>query len=271
MAGRHCPFVVRLVALGSTAEPEGMRRHSRVRKHTVILALLLAITACSVGTPQAHNSPAPTHSASPSPTADAARCARLAKRGFTPCPPLASQLKLPPTTIKNATNGAVDDATVQNWGRAFQLGQAYYYWVMDQNARDALTSGVLADQAASYNLFSPDLRDLDQAKQKGGVLLSRQFAMPITQAVAIPQSLGEVIQTHGLTAKPYGLAVRFQGPASHVIRLPDGHDESVASVGADRVVDAVAWGELRADQDLGEIWYEYGYYGCEEIRNVCQL
>jgi hypothetical protein len=248
-----------------------MRGNLRVRKNAVLIALLLAATACSVGTPQTHNSPTPTHSASPSPTADAARCARLAKRGFTPCPPLASQLKLPATTIKNATNGAVDDATVQKWGRAFQLGQAYYYWVMDQNARDALTSGVLTDPSATDNLFGADLRDLDAAKQKDGALVSRQFAMPVTEVVIVPSSLQDEMRTHGLTPKPYGLAVRFQGPATHAVRFQDGHEEVLGTSGADVIVDGLVWGELRSDPDLGDNWYEFGVYSCKDIKSVCQL
>jgi hypothetical protein len=180
-------------------------------------------------------------------------------------------LKLPATTIKNATNGAVDDATVQRWAHAFQLGQAYYYWVIAQNARDVLTSGFFGDQAATDNLFGTDLRDLDQAKQKGGVLVAKEYSIPITQAVVIPPQLQEVIRAHGFTPKPYGLATRFQGPASHTIRFPDGHEETQFSVGNEKIVDTVDWAELRSDPDLGEIWYEYGYYGCEEIRSVCQL
>src|SRR5256885_2565410 len=116
MPGLHCPFDVRRAELGSTAEPEGMRI-STARKHLILAVLLLVSTACQAGTPQAHSTPKP--SVSPSPTVDAQRCARLAKRGFTPCPPLGSQLQLPPTTVKNATNGAVDDATVQRWAHAF--------------------------------------------------------------------------------------------------------------------------------------------------------
>jgi hypothetical protein len=245
-------------------------RISNVRKHLVLAVLLLASTACQAGSPQAHSTPKP--SVSPSPTADAQRCARLAKRGFTPCPPLASQLKLPPTTIKNATDGAVDDATVQKWGRAFQLGQAYYYWIVDQNARDALTSGVLADPAASGNLFGDDLKNLDEAKKRGGVLVTHNFSIPVTQAVVLDSQLQDRIRIQGLTPKPYGLATRFQGPASDAILFPDGHEETIPpAVGPDFVSDTMAWGELRADPDLGDIWYEFGYYGCAEIKSVCQL
>src|ERR1700704_5602779 len=118
---------------------------SGTRIGLVLAALLLAVTACQAGTPQARTSPKPSASASTSASADAQRCARLAKLGFVVCPPSADKIQVPPTTIKNATDGAVDDATAQKWGHAFQLGQAYYYWVLDQNAREALTSGVLAD------------------------------------------------------------------------------------------------------------------------------
>ncbi len=271
MGGRVCQSNVRAVAIGWAAEPEGMSS-SGTRIGLVLAALLLAVTACQAGTPQARTSPKPTASASPSATADAQRCARLAKRGFTPCPPLASQLKLPATTIKNATDGAVDDATAQKWGRAFQLAQAYYYWVIEQNARDALTSGVLTDQGASYNLFGTDLENLDKAKKDGGVLVVHPSSMPITQLVLIPQDLQDAIRRQGLTPRPHGLAVRFQGPAGDLIRYPDGREVPISAVDANHIVDAVVWGEFRTDPDLGDIWYEYGYYGCDgSVRSVCRL
>jgi hypothetical protein len=181
-------------------------------------------------------------------------------------------LKLPPTTIKNATNGAVDDATVQKWGRAFQLAQAYYFWVMDQNARDALTSGVLADEAATGNLFGTDLRDLDEAKKEEGVFVVNSPAQPLTQVVSIPTELHAAMRRQGLTPAPFGMAVRFMGPFNRLIRFPDGREKSLYSASPETVATVVIWGEHRQDPDLGGIWYEYGYYGCEGIvKSVCQL
>src|SRR5215472_13861414 len=141
-----------------------------------LVVVLLGLSACTSGPrpPHAHASVAP--SAAPDP----ARCERLAKRGFVPCPPAPDRMAVPPTTIRNATNGAVSDATAQQWGRAFQLAQAYYYWAMQNNARAALTSGVLADPSpqAVGNLFGTDLMDLDDAKRAGGVLVYEPLRMP---------------------------------------------------------------------------------------------
>src|SRR5215510_16137676 len=89
-----------------------------------LLVVVVGLSACESGLPTAHGSPSPRVSASSAATADPERCARLAKRGFTPCPPTADRLQLPPTTIRNATNGAIPDATAQAWGRAFQLTEA---------------------------------------------------------------------------------------------------------------------------------------------------
>jgi hypothetical protein len=247
-------------------------RSSGFRSRFVLAALLLAVTACQSGTPQAHSSPSPRASASPSATADAARCARLAERHFTPCPPLASELKLPPTTIKNATDGAIDDATAQKWGRAFQLGQAYYYWAMEQNARDALTAGVLADSSATGNLFGPDLEELDQAKREGGTLVSQFLATPITQVVVVPPSSQSDMQRQGLAWKPYGLAVRFKGPASRVIRHQDGTQVTLSTYDSNQVFSLLTWGELKQDPELGPIWYQYGYYDCNgPMSSVCRM
>jgi hypothetical protein len=181
-------------------------------------------------------------------------------------------LKLPPTTIKNATNGAVDDATAQKWGRAFQLGQAYYYWAMEQNARDALTSGVLADSTATSNLFGSDLQDLDEAKQKNGVLVPRFLRVPLTQIVVIPTTLQDPMRNQGLTPKPYGIVNEFVGPASRSVRFPDGREQVLASVDASFVAYSLTWGEAKSDPDLGDIWYDYGTYGCEgSVRSACRI
>jgi hypothetical protein len=239
---------------------------------TPLIALVLWLSACQVGQPQAHTSPTPRQSATA--PADPQRCQRLAKRGFTPCPPTADKLQLPPTTIKNATNGAVSDAMAREWARAFQVAQAYYYWAMQNNARDALTSGVLADPSpnAVANLFGTDLQDLDAARQASGVLVFQPLAMPITQLVVMPGSLQDAMRRQGLTPKPFGMAVKFVGPATRSIRLPDGQMKLVRSSDAGYSTTGVVWGELKNDSDLGAIWFQYGAYGCEaEVRNVCQL
>lgn len=239
----------------------------------LIVTVVLAVTACQSGPPAAHTSPSPRPTASAAPV-DPQRCDRLAKRGFTPCPPTPDRLPLPPTTIRNATNGAVSDATAQKWGRAFQLAQAYYYWAMQANARAALTSGVLADASpqAVNNLFGTDLMDLDNAKNAGGVLVYEPLKMPTTQVVSIPTGLQQKARAQGLQAGPYGLAVRFTGPASRKVRLPNGSVLPVRDSSADYVSTGLVWGQLRADPDLGDVWYELGAYGCDgEVRSVCQL
>ncbi len=238
-----------------------------------LVALILGLSACQgAAPPHAHGGPTPT--AAGQATADPQRCARLAKRGFTPCPPTADRLHLPPTTIRNATNGAIPDATAQTWGRAFQLAQAYYYWAMQNNARGALTSGVLADPSpgAMGNLFGQDLADLDSAKQAGGALVYEPPRIATTQVVVVPADLQQAMARQGLTAKGYGIAVRLVGPTSRVIRLADGSTRPIAAGDASYEADVVTWGELRQDADMGSLWYEYGYYGCDgSVRGVCQL
>jgi hypothetical protein len=236
------------------------------------LIIMLALSACQSGPLSSHASPK-THPSVTAVTADPQRCARLAQRGFTPCPPTMDQLRLPPTTIRNATNGAVSDATAQQWGRAFQLAQAYYYWAMENNARSALTSGVLADSSpqAVSNLFGTDLMDLDNAKQQGGQLVIEPLRMPATQLVTIPSELQQAMQRQGLVPSGYGLAVRFTGPSRRSIRLADGQTMEVLSSGPDYAATLLIWGEFRVDHDLGAIWYEHGNYGCDgNVRSVCQ-
>jgi hypothetical protein len=231
------------------------------------------LCACQ-GAPAAPGQQSPRPSASAPAAADPQRCARLAKRGFTPCPPTPDRLQLPPTTIRNATNGAISDATAQQWGRAFQLAQAYYYWVMQNNARGALTSGALADSSpqAVGNLFGTDLQDLDAAEKAGGVLVFQPLNMPTTQIVAIPGDLQQRMRTQGLSPEPYGIAVRFVGPASRSIRASNGQTTPLRTSDATFSATGMVWGELKDDPDLGSIWYEHGSYGCGGIvSNVCQV
>ena len=244
---------------------------SRLR---LLVVLILGLSACE-GASSGHTPPkAPSSVPSVAVSVDPQRCARLAKRGFTPCPPTPDKMPLPPTTIRNATNGAISDATAQQWGRAFQLGQAYYYWAMQSGDRAALTSGALADPSlqAVGNLFGGDLKDLDSARQAGGVLVYQPPRTPIAQVVAIPADLQESMRKQGLTPSPYGMAIRFTGPTRRSIRFPDGHETEILSKDSSAVVDGLYWGELRTEPDVDAIWFEFGDYGCQgSVLNVCQL
>lgn len=241
----------------------------------LLVALSLGLSACQ-GAPSTHtpSGAGPSTAASAAVSADPQRCERLARRGFTPCPPTPDKLQLPPTTIRNATNGAISDATAQQWGRAFQLAQAYYYWAMQHGARSALASGVLADPSpqAVGNAFGADLKDLDAASQAGGLLVYQPPLTPITQVVPIPADLQEAMRRQGLTPSRYGMAIRFTGPTRRSIRSPDGHETEILARDSSAVVDVLEWGELRTDSDLGSIWFEFGNYGCQgTVRGVCQL
>jgi hypothetical protein len=238
-----------------------------------LLAALALASACQVGPPTAQT-PTPRPSASAHAPADPQRCDRLAKRGFTPCPPTPDRMPLPPTTIRNATNGAVSDATAQLWGRAFQLTEAYYRWALQANARGALTSGVLSEASpqAVGNLFGTDLMDLDDAKQAGGVLVYEPPSTPVAQVVPIPPNLQDAMRRQGLTPAAYGLAVRFMGPTRRTIRQPSGSETVVIVRDSAFQADGLVWGVAKSDPDLGSIWYEQGSYGCQgSVRDVCRL
>jgi len=241
----------------------------------LLVVLILGLSACE-GAASGHTSSGVKQSppARVTATPDPERCARLAKRGFTPCPPTPDKMQLPPTTIRNATNGAINDATAQQWGRAFQLAQAYYYWAMQNGARSALTSGILADANpnAVTNLFGTDLQDLDAAANVGGKLVYEPPGIPNTQVVVVPMALQDAMRRQGLTPKGVGVAVRLVGPTRRAIQLADGGTKPIASADATYRADVLTWGELRGDPDLGPIWFEYGYYGCDgSVRSVCQL
>jgi hypothetical protein len=238
----------------------------------LLMMAIVGLGACVGGGPQSHATPAPHPSVSAA--VDQQRCARLAKRGFVPCPPPPDRMPLPPTTIRNATNGAVGDATAKQWGRAFQLAQAYYYWVIQNGARDVLTSGALSDPspAAVTNLFGNDLADLDRAKAAQGTIVYQPPKTPVIQVVLIPQSLQDRMRQQNLRAASEAVAVRFTGPSRRAIRASTGQETELVSRDATFMVTGLAWGELRSDPDLGAIWYEFGSYGCQDgLENVCQI
>lgn len=239
----------------------------------LVSVVLLGLSACQSGQPTSHASPA-AHSPSVAATADPQRCARLAQRGFTPCPPTPDRLQLPPTTIRNATNGAISDTTAQQWGRAFQLTEAYYRWAMQVNARTALTGGALADATtqAVGNLFGSDLMDLDNARQASGLLVYDPPAIPTTQIVVVPTSLQDAMQRQGLKPAQYGVVARFAGPTRRVIRAADGTERVVLAHDASYAVYGLIWGQAKSDADLGSIWFEFGIYGCQgQVHDACQL
>src|SRR5215472_3843191 len=168
------------------------------------LIILLALSACQSGPLSSRASPT-SHPSVTAAAPDPQRCARLAQRGFTPCPPTPDRLTLPPTTIRNATNGAVPDATAQQWGRAFQLTEAYYRWALQANARSALTGGGFADPGpqAVDNLFGSDLMDLDNAKRTNGVLVYDPPSIPVTKVVVVPTNLQDAMHLQGLKPATY--------------------------------------------------------------------
>ena len=241
----------------------------------LLVVLILGVSACE-GARSGHASSnvrqSPAVSAATS--ADPDRCARLARRGFAPCPPTPDKMQLPSTTIRNATNGAISDATAQQWGRAFQLTEAYYRWAMHNGVRTALTSGGFSDSSlqAVGNLFGRDLRDLDAAKAAGGVLVYQPPLIAITQLVLVPGQLQDEMRKEGLNPSSYGLAVRFTGPTRRVIRAADGKETEVLVADSNAVADLIVWGQLRPDRDLGSIWFEFGNYSCQgSVRDVCRL
>jgi hypothetical protein len=239
-----------------------------------LAVLILGLSACTTSQPVVHASAQPSVKPSAPVVTDPQRCTRLARRGFTPCPPTPDKLTLPATRIVNATNGAISDATALQWGQALRVAQGYYYWAMQNGARDALTSGVLSDPSPSAlaNLLGPDLREIDAAKEAGGVLIFRPLKMPSANVVAIPQTLQGSMQRQHLMPSSYGMAIHFAGPSSSAIQMPDGSVKLLGSSAAEYVVNVIVWGEFRDDQDIGPIWYEYGFYGCDaEVRDVCKL
>jgi hypothetical protein len=264
-------WIVRdLSVLTNYAPAEGQRMCMGRRCAYLLLSLLVGLAGCGSGQTAASVSPSNRPTSVVSATPDTARCARLARLGFVPCPPLPSQMKLPPTTIRNATGGAVSDATARRWGRAFQLSQAYYYWVMQHGDRDALTSGALADQAASINVFGADLMDIDHANQLHGKLVDRPPVLLQIRLVPLPPVLKDAITKQGLVSSDYGFVIELHGPAGRSVSFANGEEQSLWSVDSNQTQWLLEWGQYEQTQDLGAIWHAHGLYGCSGIvQSLC--
>jgi hypothetical protein len=178
---------------------------------------------------------------------------------------------VPPTTIKNATDGAIDDVTAQKWGHAFQITEGYYEWAVNANQRDALTSGAFSDPDAASNLFGEDLQELDRAKQQGGTLVVQWGPIPRVQIVPIPENLKGPMRRQGLRPQAYGVAAEFTGPSKRSIRFADGHEDAIYTADSTFLARLLIWGEFKSDGDLGTVWYESGLYGClGEVAVACR-
>lgn len=244
----------------------------RIALAAALLVALAALVACQPGLSQGKSSSTPRPSTAPSVPADAQRCARLAKLGFSKCPPAPDKLEVPPTTIRNATNGAIDEHTAQRWGRAFQQTEGYYRWAMKANLRDALTSGAFADSAAAPALFGKDLEHLDQAASEHALVVDQFETITQIQLVSIPADLQSFMRRDGFAAQPFGVAAEYTGPASRSIHFADGHEVVVATRSSNDRAKLLVWGEFRSDPDLGAIWYQQGIYQCERaVQDVCQF
>jgi hypothetical protein len=228
----------------------------------------------SCGGSQPKHRPLPKPRPTLSVQAASARCARLAALGFDPCPPPPSQIQLPKASIRNATDGAISNATAQEWGRAFLRGQAYYYWAIQHDDEQTLRSGVfaLSDPTTVGNLFGGDLQELDEVRQSGGTIIYQPPQTPIVQVVVIPSSLQAAMTRQGLHPANYGMAVEFKGPERRAVRLHNGSIETIFSVGPQYVDDFLVWGVVKVDPSLGSIWYEYGIYECNgPVKLACGL
>jgi hypothetical protein len=220
---------------------------------------VLMLVACGGGTTTA--SP----KASPPNHAVAERCARLVQRGIAPCPPADLEwLKAP---IANGTGGSVSQNDAQRWGEAALRTETYYQWAVKQASSNFLQSGALAPVAAAQmNLFSFELQAIQEAQQAHGSLVFQAARITRVRVVAMPSQLQKAAQAQQLQPAADAMVISLVGPFKLAIHRPDGTDQIKSQGGANEGYSILVWGEYRNDSELGPIWYEYGYYSCEDAQ-----
>jgi hypothetical protein len=230
-----------------------------------ILMAVVLLGAC--GGPRTTASPAPSLTTKATATQ---RCSKLVERGIEPCPP--ANLEWLDAPIVNATGGAVSQTEAERWGKAALRTETFYLWAVEQAAASFLESGALAPSAqARMNLYSFELQTIRAARQAHGAMAIQAPRITRVRVVAMPQQLQQSAQAQQLLPAPYAMVVSTLGPAKVAIRLPDGTEQTKSQQGADEARSYIVWGEYRDDSELGPIWYEHGYYGCQDalVQTAC--
>ena len=242
-----------------------------IRLCTLLTACLVA-AACGATAVTPKRSPAASVA-----TPDAAaivRCQALSIRGVTPCPP--ANLALEHIAIRNGTHGAVTDTVAHDEGIAYLREHALFDWAVRQQGGDAfLTSGVLVPpEMGRTNIFRAEIKVFADARAAGGRALIQPLTTTEITLVPVPASLQESARRDGLEPSPFAWVDNQAGPARAAVETPDGASHSEVSIADGQPHPILVFGQVKADPQLGSIWYLGGEYGCLAsivVRNVCGI
>ncbi len=246
---------------------------SRLRRVSVALALLLvgAAVACGGGGASA---PTPTPSRTPKPTPTIDRCAELAKRQITVCPP--ADLAIPKVPVTDKTNGLLTPQQLRNEAEAVERWFALDNWALDHRGASLLRSSVMVSPGLENLEFSLDLQLLDKADSAGGTLkVATAIQLIRLDAVPLSNSVRQISAGQGLVAGDHGWVYTIHGPGRVLLQVPGKADEVVIDLPSTLVQPILLLGSAHRDPILGWVWVAGGDFNCTNaqqpkvIRDAC--
>ncbi|HEX4213191.1 MAG TPA: hypothetical protein VIA06_07690 [Candidatus Dormibacteraeota bacterium] len=222
----------------------------------LLAGVLLVLNGCAT-TPKARATPRPT------PTVSRAElCHELAGRYVDQCPPVPISFD-PNVPFQNEVGGQVPHPSVLQWEQAFLRSNAYYLWAYRNGKAEFLLSGAIAPTHVSQvDLFRVELQQIASAQQAGGRLELKPLTMTTVAFVATPSALKPTAAALGTQWEPWGFITYSKGPAYEKVVLPDGHVQTLGSVGPRFTNEGITWGYFKRDPQLGLIWYQEGFIEC---------
>jgi hypothetical protein len=222
----------------------------------LLAGVLLVLNGCAT-TPKAKPTPRPT------PTVSRAElCHELAERYIDQCPPIPISFDRN-TPFQNEVGAKLSHSAVQRWQQAFLRANAYYLWAYMNGKAEFLLSGAIGPTHVSQvDLFRGELGDIASAQKAGGRLDLKPLTTTAFAFVATPPALKPTAAGLGTQWEPWAFIVSAKGPAYAKVVLPDGHVQTLWSLGPGSVNEGINWGYFKSDPVLGPIWYEEGFIEC---------
>lgn len=240
---------------------------------SLLLTLMLAGLAVACGGGSA-SAPTPSPSLTPRPTPTVDRCAELAKRQITVCPPV--DLPIPKVPVVDKTNGLLTAQQLRNEAEAVERWFALDYWALGNSGASLLKSPIMVAPGVENQEFGVDLSFLDRADRQGGTLrVLAPYRLTGLVAVPLSEAVRQIATKQGLAATDHGWVYTSQGPAHIILQVPGKPDEVLFDAPSNEMLTLLLLGSPQRDQILGWVWQAGGDYSCTDpqqtkvIRDAC--
>jgi len=240
---------------------------------SLLLTLMLAGLAVACGGGSA-SAPTPSPSLTPRPTPKVDRCAELAKRQITVCPP--ADLPIPTVPVVDKTNGLLTAQQLRNEAEAVERWHALDTWALDNRGANLLRSPVMVYPGVENAEYGFELELLDRAaREQGSVKVVSALQLTRLAAVSIPDSVRQIAAAGRLVTKDHGWVYTVHGPSRILLQVPGRSDEAVFDVPSTEVRTLLLLGSAQRDPTLGWVWVAGGDYSCtnpqqaRDIRDAC--